>query len=295
VTLGAVADATRIARHHLLALERGDLDALPAGPFGRAYVRAYAEVLGIDPVPILEAYRLQEKHRGHGTAEDERRMLEELSDLVERRAGSMERPSLLAAWTGLLAAAFVAFGILLAAGWFLTRARAPEAAGTTSPPPSGPASPEVGARRGPAPVESGAPGEVGAGRGGGATAGPPPASPPTDALRAPDHGVGTGLVDRRLVGRADRFSEGTRVSFWTRVLGGQPGHVIRHVWFQEGRAVMRADLPIGGPHWRTHSSLLLPGGSAGRWTVEARTSDGRLLARDAFLCEPGRGPEGRRP
>jgi hypothetical protein len=47
---------------------------------------------------------------------------------------------------------------------------------------------------------------------------------------------------------------------------------------------MRADLPIGGRHWRTYSRFLLPEGSAGRWAVEARTSDGRLLVRDEFLC-----------
>jgi hypothetical protein len=50
---------------------------------------------------------------------------------------------------------------------------------------------------------------------------------------------------------------------------------------------MRVDLSIGGPHWRTHSRLLLPEGSAGVWAVEARTSDGRLLVRDEFLCESG--------
>ena len=99
--------------------------------------------------------------------------------------------------------------------------------------------------------------------------------------------MGTGLASRRLVGQADRFPAGTRVSFWTLVLGGQPGHVVRHVWFHEGRPVMRVDLSIGGPHWRTHSRLLLPEGSAGLWAVEARTSDGRLLVRDEFLCESG--------
>jgi hypothetical protein len=109
---------------------------------------------------------------------------------------------------------------------------------------------------------------------------------PTDALEIPEYGVGTGLVAHRLVGQADRFAERTTVTFWTRVVGGRRGHVIRHVWFQEGRAVMRADLPIGGSHWRTHSRLALPPGSAGPWAVEARTSDGRLLARTEFLCEP---------
>ncbi len=75
------------------------------------------------------------------------------------------------------------------------------------------------------------------------------------------------------------------MAFWTLVLGGQPGHVIRHVWFHEGRAVMRVDLPIGGPRWRTFSRLLLPEGSAGGWAVEARTSDGRLLVREEFACQ----------
>jgi transcriptional regulator with XRE-family HTH domain len=272
LALEAVADATRIARHHLDALERSDLDALPAGPFGKGYVRAYAKVVGIDPEPILEAYRVRERQRGLGTAEDERRMLEELSHLVQRPEGK-ERPALLSAQGGGLTLAVV-LGILGALGWFLTRARAPESSVATLPLLQPRASPEVGALREREPAESRThPKAVEA------------FAAPTDALEVSDHGVGTDLEGRRLVGRADRFPVGTRVSFLTLVLGGQPGHVIRHVWFQEGRAVMRADLPIGGPHWRTYSRLLLPEGSAGRWAVEARTSDGRLLARDEFLCE----------
>ena len=164
-------------------------------------------------------------------------------------------------------------------GWFLIPVRVPQTTAASPPPqPPRPATETVEAS-GPAPASAAADRT---------TARPPAAALPTDALQVSDHAVGTDLVDRRLVGRADRFPEGTRVAYWTLVLGGQPGHVIRHVWFQEERAVMRADLPIGGPHWRTYSRLLLPRGSAGRWTVEARTSDGRLLARDEFLCEPGR-------
>jgi cytoskeletal protein RodZ len=54
LTLDAVADTTRIARHHLEALERSDLGALPIGPFGKGYLRTYAKLLGLDPEPILE-------------------------------------------------------------------------------------------------------------------------------------------------------------------------------------------------------------------------------------------------
>jgi len=283
VTLEAVSDGTRIALRHLEALERSDLDALPAGPFGKGYVRAYAKLLGIDPEPILEAYRLRERQRGFGTAEEEHRLLEQLSHLVDPRAERKRGPALSpprpARVIAFAALAFVVLAVLGALGWFLIRAQAPQTAAATPQPQPAPEATETVA----APVPTPAP----------AAAARPTPRPPavrlsTDALQVSDHGVGTGLVEHRLVGRADLFAEGTHVSFWTLVLGGQPGYVIRHVWFQEGRAVMRADLPIGGAHWRTYSRLLLPRGSAGRWTVEARTSDGRLLARDEFLCEPDR-------
>jgi len=272
LALDAVADATRIARHHLEALERSDLDALPAGPFGKGYVRSCAKLLGIDPEPLLEDYRVRETQRGLGAAEDERRLLEQLSQLVGK-ADTTKRLRLLTARAASLAFA-VALGILGILGWLLTRARAPETSAGTSPPFSAPASPEIEAPREGKPAGSRTAGK--------AVEAP---APPTDALQVSEHGVGTGLAIRRLVGQADRFPAATRVAFWTLVLGGQRGHVVRHVWFHEGRAVMRVDLPIGGPRWRTYSRLLLPEGSAGRWAVEARTSDGRLLVRDEFLCE----------
>ncbi len=250
LALDAVADATRIARHHLEALERSDLDALPAGPFGKGYVRSYAKLLGLDPEPILEDYRARERQRGLGTAEDERRTLEQLSHLLQK-AETRKRPPLLTARAASVAAV-VAIAILGTLGWFLTRARAPEAS-VTSPPVSAPASPEVEASRDGKPAESRT-----------ARKAVEATAPPTDALQVSEHGVGTGLASGRLVGQADRFPAGTRVSFWTLVLGGQPGHVVRHVWFHEGRPVMRVDLSIGGPHWRTYSRLLLPEGSAGR-------------------------------
>jgi len=274
IALEVVARRTRIAPHHLEALERSDLDALPAGPFGRSYIRAYAGALGIDAEPIVAAYRVQERRRGLGTPEGERRMLEELSLLAGRSAHASEPTTNVhrrAAW--LVAAAAIA--ILATLGWFLASRRPRGTALVSTPVPPAPvASPEVVApprppRAEPAPAPQS-----------------PSVSPPTESLRVSGFGVGTGVSDHRLVGRADGFTEGTLVVFWTEILGGRPGHVIRHVWYQGGRAVMRANLPIRAPHWRTQSSLVLPRGSAGGWTVEARTSDGRLLARNDFACEP---------
>jgi cytoskeletal protein RodZ len=286
IALGAIAERTRIARHHLEALERSDLGALPAGPFGRSYVRAYADVLGVDPDPILEAYRVWERQRGAGTPEGEQRMLEELSHLVGRDARAAGSPARFPAVPARLAAAVAAAGILATLGWLLARDRAPDSAVATSIQPTSVPSPEVAARPRAEPPEPPAATSAGAARDDRPAADAPASSSPPDTLEVSDHAVGTGIVDRRLVGGADRFPEGSRVAFWTQVRGGRPGHVIRHVWFQEGHAVMKANLAIGGPHWRTHSTLVLPRGSAGRWTVEARTSGGRLLARDAFVCEP---------
>jgi cytoskeletal protein RodZ len=302
-TLEEVAEKTRIAPHHLNALEQSDLDALPAGPFGKSYIRSYAEVLGIDPAPILDAYHVQEIRRGVGAPERDQQMLQELSHLVGR---GEDHGGLLGlrVRTAVVAAAAVLVAILGTVGWLLARsgaprtpAPAPRAASATpspapvSPPESTPPSRAdrltrspggVVAPARPQPAQRAASPAVGAGA---QQEKPPPAKLPTDTLQVSDFGVGTEVVDRRLVGKAEEFPEGTRVSFWTLVVGGQPGHVVRHVWFQAGRAVMRADLRVGGPHWRTRSSLVLPAGSSGPWTVEARTIDGRLLARNDFVCE----------
>ncbi len=52
-SLDQVAAATRIRRHHLQALEAGDLDALPGPVYARGYLRTYAEYLDLDPDDLL--------------------------------------------------------------------------------------------------------------------------------------------------------------------------------------------------------------------------------------------------
>src|SRR5512143_3019995 len=121
LTLAALAERTRIAPHHLEALERGDLEALPAGPFGKSYIRSCAEVLGTDPAPILEACRVQELRRGVGTSERDQRMLKELSRLVgdsREGGGRLER---LRARPARVAAAVALAALLGAVGWLVAR------------------------------------------------------------------------------------------------------------------------------------------------------------------------------
>jgi cytoskeleton protein RodZ len=113
----------------------------------------------------------------------------------------------------------------------------------------------------------------------------------TDAARlsVSEAGVGTAVVNRTLQGESDRFAEGTRIVFWTRVLGGQRGDEIRHVWIREGVEVGSVSLAVNASHWRTHSRRTLGEGSAGSWAVEARDAAGRVLVRREFRCEAGRG------
>jgi cytoskeleton protein RodZ len=124
----------------------------------------------------------------------------------------------------------------------------------------------------------------------------PPPPPPTPSrsleidsgshITVADAGVGTRVSGRELVGRGDRFPEGARVYFWTRATGGNRGDAVRHVWLRDGRYVVAYDLTIGGVHWRNWTRKTLSDGSVGRWTVEARDAEDRVLARVEFDCVP---------
>jgi cytoskeletal protein RodZ len=118
----------------------------------------------------------------------------------------------------------------------------------------------------------------------------PAGETPSDAggLRVTESGVGTGVVEHRLVGQSSQFTEGARVWFWTRVIDGKPGEKIQHVWLHDGKPVGTIELRLGGNHWRTQSKWTMRPGSAGSWSVEARAADGRVLATAEFRCVAAR-------
>lgn len=96
-------------------------------------------------------------------------------------------------------------------------------------------------------------------------------------------GVGTGVIDRQLVGQSDRFAVGSKVVFWTHVRGGRAGDTIDHVWFRDGVLVGAASLTVGSPDWRTQSRRLLD--PPGTWVVEARDAEGHVLVRHEFRAD----------
>jgi cytoskeleton protein RodZ len=53
-SLDQAAQATRIRRSYLAALERDDLEALPPPTFARGILRSYAQFLNLDPAPLLD-------------------------------------------------------------------------------------------------------------------------------------------------------------------------------------------------------------------------------------------------
>lgn len=56
ITLRQIAETTKISIGALEALERNDISRLPGGIFSRAFVRAYAAEIGIDPEATVREF-----------------------------------------------------------------------------------------------------------------------------------------------------------------------------------------------------------------------------------------------
>ena len=56
VSLDEIVSQTRIKREQLEAFERGDLEHWPRGIYARAWVRAYANVVGLDPIDTVDEF-----------------------------------------------------------------------------------------------------------------------------------------------------------------------------------------------------------------------------------------------
>jgi hypothetical protein len=296
LSLEAVARETRLASRYLLALEDESIDALPGGVYNRAYVRTYAKYVGLDADGLVRDYDLQAQARADGG-----RPAAQQDAVAAMRAVAKQKESQPAVGrlgvepprARVVVLRSVAFVVLAGGVWAGTRhfTHSPEVLARPS------SSPPAVAVRDPVVIESVAISAIAR----------EPVSlavvslavaeresfqiPIPDRHEAPtmsvyDSGVGTAVIDRQLVGRADAFAAGTRVVFWTLVTGWRAGDTIRHVWVHQGRRVATVKLPIRGASWRTHSQRPLPPGADGEWVVEARDDAGRVLARHVFRCAP---------
>lgn len=59
IALADVAASTKISKAALLAIERDDIKLLPGGIFTRAFVRSYAQALGLDPETTVREFMAQ--------------------------------------------------------------------------------------------------------------------------------------------------------------------------------------------------------------------------------------------
>lgn len=103
LTVDEAAARLRLMPRQVLALESGEMDALPGPAFVRGFLRNYAKLLQIDAEPLLEACRAH----GHDASQSQISLHSE-NILIAGRARK--------AWTVYLAAALIV--ILALAGWF---------------------------------------------------------------------------------------------------------------------------------------------------------------------------------
>ncbi len=319
VALDEIARLTKIRMRYLQALEDGQHERLPGIVFAKGYVRAYAETIGADADRLVGAYVAEQRSLGRlETEASQENVLEALAAAVETDKEIAEKRSKLALIAGALVIV-AAVGFWFGVRPLLQQEPAPIATTPPATPVAGqaeaadgvdviPVDPEPIA----APLDDEASSPVS----------PPetvetlPAEPvvteaepvpvPTEAeparvepeavvaktepqpltanedMSVSEYGVGTDVRQRVLVGEASEFETGTMVVFWNRVVGGEPGRHIRHVWFHEGSVNGVRELSIGAAHWRTYSKQTLRRG--GLWTVEAQDEQGRVLARETFVA-----------
>jgi transcriptional regulator with XRE-family HTH domain len=234
------------------------------------------EILDVPaPVPAFEG-----EEQGTGARYDEAAALASILGAHEAAPTALRRRRVIvAAVVGLVLLAIASWAIVTSLIPDETVVRGPAATVSDDSPPASPG-PSVGPREDDAAADAAPP-----------VPAPEPvgrSTPETTAdpagMAVSEFGVGRRIVNRRLENRGESFEEGSVVWFQTRVVGGARGENIRHVWLRDGQAVQTVDLELGGSHWRTHSRKTLWG--TGRWAVEARDREGRILARSEFVCVP---------
>lgn len=318
VTLDDVARETRLSKRYLTALEEEAIAKLPGGTYNRAYLKTYAAFLALEPDALVRDYIAEEERQTAASQQDLLETMNKAIDKRQAEGDAARggrRPSV---WMMAVAGLVVVAGGIGAAWYGLgavslrvpaqletesaaNETPAPVAPSAPAAPPAAvPQSPDVPPLVAPAP-SAGDPAAIVPPAGRPDAPSPnadvvPPVSPvaavPESApaagqpetgsahLTVSGSGVGTAIIDRQLVGQSDRFAVGSRVVFWTHVVGGRAGDTIDHVWLRDGSVVGAASLNVGSPDWRTQSRRVLD--PAGQWVVEARDADGRVLARHQF-------------
>jgi cytoskeleton protein RodZ len=118
ISLRQIAVATKISMVALEALERNDLSRLPGGIFSRAFVRAYALEVGLDPDQTVEQF-LIEYEQNHSRAAEKA-----VPEVTADDRAFLERQRRAARWLRGVSISFVILIAALVIGWRVSRNKA---------------------------------------------------------------------------------------------------------------------------------------------------------------------------
>ena len=131
MSLRQIAGATKISTVALEALERGDFSRLPGGIFSRAFVRAYAIEVGLDPDETVLRYAELSEAIANASMRTPAPL--EISD--DDRA-FLERQRQAGVWLRIVAVVILVAIVGTVAWWMTSRAKKPAAETTTQEPSS---------------------------------------------------------------------------------------------------------------------------------------------------------------
>jgi cytoskeleton protein RodZ len=115
VSLGEVAEQTRISTHYLEAIESDDYRNLPGGIFNKGFVKAFAKYVGVDEQEALQDYSKIVSEQGDKLSEPELKVNrpEVLTDDSVGRSSMLPTIIFAAVILGLMT-----WGILAALNWY---------------------------------------------------------------------------------------------------------------------------------------------------------------------------------
>jgi cytoskeletal protein RodZ len=117
ISLRQIATTTKISIVALGALERDDFSRLPGGIFSRAFVRAYALEVGLDPDATVEEF-LIEYEQNHSAA-----AVKAVPEVTADDRAFLERQRRAARWLRAISIGFVLLIVGLAISWRVSTAR----------------------------------------------------------------------------------------------------------------------------------------------------------------------------
>jgi hypothetical protein len=108
----------------------------------------------------------------------------------------------------------------------------------------------------------------------------------TGVLKVEKIGCGTNVVDRELEGQDTTFAATIeKVYCWSLITGGSEGASINHVWYHDGKEVVKIPINVKYPRARVHSYKTMYAGSKGEWKVEVVDAGGQVLGSTTFKIQ----------